>query len=145
MTGMMLTGNGAPYSGREEFITLAVVLSVGVALLVFLMKYWFDQVNRGLREHAAQMVELKDSLQAEVHKNNEKINERIDKLEERTNQEIGELRQDMNDLKGEFSMIYVQRDEFYRYMNGMEANVKDTNSKVDRILMMMTEGRGKGQ
>ena len=47
----------------------------------------------------------------------------------------------MNDLKGDFATTFVQRDDFFRYMNGMETSIKDTNSKVDRILMLMTDRR----
>ena len=47
----------------------------------------------------------------------------------------------MNEIKGEFATTFVQREDFFRYMNGMEANIKDTNAKVDKILMIMTDRR----
>lgn len=132
----------AAYLSIEQFITMAAtVLSVLGGALIFLIKHWFNQVNKGISGNSKRLEQIKEELQEELQRNNEKINERIDHIEERTNQDIAELRQNMNDLKGDFATTFVQRDEFYRYMNGMEANIKDTNSKVDRILMLLTERR----
>lgn len=47
----------------------------------------------------------------------------------------------MNDIKGDFATTFVLREDFFRYMNSMEENIKDTNSKVDKILVMLTDGR----
>ncbi len=132
---------GAVYLGTEQFITLVSVLGVFGAVLVFMLKHWFGQVNGGISGNSRRLEEVKEELQTEMQKNNDKINERIDHIEERTNQDIAELRQDMNDLKGDFATTFVQRDDFFRYMNGMETNIKDTNSKVDKILMLMTDRR----
>lgn len=132
---------GAVYLGTEQFITMAAVLSIAGAALIFLLKHWFGQVNGGISDNSRRLEEVKEELQTEMQKNNDKVNERIDHIEEKTNQDIAELRQDMNDLKGDFATTFVQRDDFFRYMNGMETNIKDTNSKVDKILMLMTDRR----
>lgn len=132
----------AVYLGTEQFITMAVVLSIAGAALIFLLKHWFGQVNGGISGNSRRLEEMKTELQEEIQRNNEKINERVNHIEEKTNQDIAELRQDMNDLKGDFATTFVQRDDFFRYMNGMEANIKDTNSKVDKILMLITDRRG---
>ena len=132
---------GAVYLGTEQFITLVSVLGVLGAVLVFMLKHWFGQVNGGISDNSRRLEEVKKELQTEMQKNNDKINERIDHIEEKTNQDIAELRQDMNDLKGDFATTFVQRDEFFHYMNGMETNIKNTDSKVDKILMLMTDRR----
>ncbi len=132
---------GAVYLGTEQFITMAVVLSVAGTVLVFLLKHWFGQVNGGISGNSRRLEQIKEELQEELQRNNEKVNERIDHIEERTNQDIAELRQGMSDLKGDFAATFVQRDDFFRYMNGMETNIKDTNNKVDKILMLITDRR----
>ena len=121
---------GAVYLGTEQFITLAVVLTVLGTVLVFLAKHQFNQITGGISSNGKK-----------IDEQIEKMNERINRLEEKTEQELTDLWQNMNDLKEEVALTFVQRDEFYRYMNGMEANIKDTNSKVDKILMLMMTGR----
>lgn len=132
---------GAVYLGTEQFITMVALLSIAGAALIFLLKHWFDQTNKGIAENSQRLESVKEDLQNDIHKNNEKISERIDHIEEKTNQDIAELRQDMNDFKGDCATMFVQRDDFFRYMNGMETSIKDTNSKVDKILMLMTDRR----
>ena len=133
---------GAVYIGTPQFVTMASVLGTLVAAFVFLLKHWFDQTNKGIAGNVKKLDQIRVELQEELQRNHDKINDRIDHIEERTSQDIAELRQDMNDLKGDFATTFVQRDDFFRYMNGMEANIKDTNSKVDRILMLITDRRG---
>lgn len=132
----------AAYISAEYFTAVSALLGMMVTALGFFLKHWFGQVNKGISRNAERQEQIKAELQEEMQRNNEKINERIDRIEEKTYQDITELRQDMNDLKGDFATTFVQRDDFFRYMNGMEANIKDTNSKVDKILMLITERRG---
>ena len=136
---------GAIYIGTEQFITLAAVLTVLGTALVFLAKHQFNQITGGISSNGKKMEQMKEELHCEIKNNNDKVNERIDHLEEKTMQDITALRQSVNDIKGDFSTIFVQRDEFYRYMNNMESSIKDTNSKVDRILMIVTERRGSNE
>ena len=79
-------------------------------------------------------------MQQDIQKNHDKVNERINKLEDKTNADITELRQNLNDIKGDFATTFVLREDFFRYMNSMEENIKDTNSKVDKILLIVTDG-----
>lgn len=137
----MMTGTGAVYLGTEQFITLVAVLSVLGAVLVFLIKHQFGQITNGIAANSKKLEDVRTDLQADIKKNNDKVNERIDKVEEKNNREIAELRQNVNDIKGDFATTFVLREDFFRYMNSMEENIKDTNSKVDKILVMLTDGR----
>ncbi len=132
---------GAIYLGTEQFITLVVVLGVLGSVLVFLIKHQFGQITNGIAANSKKLEDVKTDLQEEIKKNNDKVNERIDKIEEKSNVEIAKLRQDVNDIKGDFATTFVLREDFFRYMNSMEENIKDTNSKVDKILVMLTDGR----
>lgn len=131
----------AAVNTQEFIITASSVLGIMVTALGFFLKHWFGQVNSGISENNERLVQIREELQGELQRNYEKTNERIDHIEEKTSQDIAELRQGMNDLKGDFATTFVQRDDFFRYMNGMETNIKDTNSKVDKILMLITDRR----
>lgn len=134
--------DGAVVNAQQLVIPVAGILSLLVAGLGFFLKHWFGQVNSGISRNIERLEQFKQDLQDELQRNYEKSNERIDHIEEKTNQDIAELRQDMNDFKGDCATMFVQRDDFFRYMNGMETSIKDTNSKVDKILMLMTDRRG---
>ena len=132
--------NGAIYLGTEQFITLVTVLSICGGILVFLLKHSFNQINNGIAGNSTKIESIKNDLQQDIQKNHDKVNERINKLEDKTNADITESRQNLNDIKGDFATTFVLREDFFRYMNSMEENIKDTNSKVDKILLIVTDG-----
>lgn len=132
--------SGAIYLGTEQFITLVTVLSICGVILVFLLKHSFNQINNGIAGNSTKIESIKNDLQQDIQKNHDKVNERINKLEDKTNADITELRQNLNDIKGDFATTFVLREDFFRYMNSMEENIKDTNSKVDKILLIVTDG-----
>ena len=132
--------NGAIYLGTEQFITLVTVLSISGGILVFLLKHSFNQINNGIAGNSTKIESIKNDLQQDIQKNHDKVNERINKLEDKTNADITEIRQNLNDIKGDFATTFVLREDFFRYMNSMEENIKDTNSKVDKILLIVTDG-----
>lgn len=133
--------DGVVVNAQQLVIPVAGIMSLLIAGLGFFLKHWFGQVNSGISKSVEQVERIKQELQNELQRNNEKTNERIDHIEEKTNQDIAGLRQDMNDFRGDCATMFVQRDDFFRYMNGMETSIKDTNSKVDKILMLMTDRR----
>ena len=135
--------NGAIYLGTEQFITLVTVLSICGGILVFLLKHSFNQINNGIAGNSTKIESIKNDLQQDIQKNHNKVNERINKLEDKTNADITEIRQNLNDIKGDFATTFVLREDFFRYMNSMEENIKDTNSKVDKILLIVTGNRRK--
>ena len=135
--------NGAIYLGTEQFITLVTVLSICGGILVFLLKHSFNQINNGIAGNSTKIESIKNDLQQDIQKNHDKVNERINKLEDKTNADITEIRQNQNDIKGDFATTFVLREDFFRYMNSMEENIKDTNSKVDKILLIVTGNRRK--
>ena len=106
----------------EELITLAIVLGVGFSLLIFLAKQQFKDIKDGIAQTTQQIKE-----------NDKKTNERIDKLESKTEAEIA--------IKGDFATTFVQREDFFRSMNGVEDSIRKMDNKVDRLLI---NSSGKG-
>lgn len=147
--------------GKEQFITLAVVLGVGVSILIFLLKYTFDNITKSIKANTASTAALEINLKAEmaasnkelqlnINKSIDKTNERIDKLEARTEDEIANIKRQMGDIKGDFATSFVQREDFFRVTNKMEdaireqsrkldQNVQDQNKKLDQMLLMLTK------
>ena len=107
----------------EQIITLSVVLGIGFSLLIFLAKTQFNDIKNS------------------IEKNNENTNKRIDKLEDETNAEISSLKKDISDIKGDFATSFVLREDFFRAMNGVEDNIRETSRKVDKILILMGDKR----
>ncbi len=121
---------GAVYLGTEQFITLATVLSILGGAFLFLFKHQFKQITDGIAQNANKIDEQIETLNA-----------RINKIKEKVDQDITGLREELGNIKGDFAITFVQREEFYRYLNGIQSDIKDTNTKVDQILMLMTTGR----
>ena len=103
----------------EQIITLAVVLSVGFSILIFLAKTQFNDIKNSIKE------------------NNDNANKRIGKLEDKTNEEIGNIKNEISSIKGDFATSFVLREDFFRSMNGVESNIKETSRKVDQVLILM--------
>lgn len=160
---VLTAASGAVYLGTEQFLTLVTVLGVFGAVLVFLVKHQFNEITGSIKENQDKLQEstetgreemkdfqekmtqqLSDSIdkvKAEIKSNNDKVNVRIEKLQEATNKDVAELKQELNDVKGDFATSFVLREDFFRAMNGVEDNIRETGRKVDRLLMLAGDGK----
>lgn len=127
---LLTAASGAVYLGTEQFLTLVTVLGVFGAVLVFLVKHQFNEITGSIKEN-------QDKLQ----ENSDRVNVRIEKLQEATNKDVAELKQELNDVKGDFATSFVLREDFFRAMNGVEDNIRETGRKVDRLLMLAGDGK----
>lgn len=127
---LLAAASGAVYLGTEQFLTLVTVLGVFGAVLVFLVKHQFNEITGSIKEN-------QDKLQ----ENSDRVNVRIEKLQEATNKDVAELKQELNDVKGDFATSFVLREDFFRAMNGVEDNIRETGRKVDRLLMLAGDGK----
>lgn len=127
---LLTAASGAVYLGTEQFLTLVTVLGVFGAVLVFLIKHQFNEITGSIKEN-------QDNLQEST----DKVNVRIEKLQEATNKDVAELKQELNNVKGDFATSFVLREDFFRAMNGVEDNIRETGRKVDRLLMLAGDGK----
>lgn len=123
---LLTAAPGAIYVGTEQFITLAIVLGVLMTVLTFLMKHQFNEITNGIK-----------ITNGRLQENNDKINASIGKLEDKTNAELSNIKKEMSEIKSDCAITYVQRDDFFRVMNGMEESIRETNRKVDKVLIMI--------
>lgn len=114
----------------EQIITLSLVLGAGFSLLIFLAKQQFNDIKNGIAQTKQQ-----------IRENDKKTNERIDRLENRTEAEIANIKNELGGIKGDFATTFVQREDFFRSMNGVEDTIRKIDNKVDRLLMQ-NGGRG---
>lgn len=143
---MAIATTAAPALDSITFLTAVIVVLWGG--FIFLAKYQFSQMNKSIETNQSELnksqketkealhnfqlavrrdfSESVEKLSAEVKINNEKVNGRIDKLQ-----------QELNDVKGDFATTFVLREDFFRAMNGVEDNIRETGRKVDKILLLM--------
>lgn len=103
---------------------MAGVITVALGVITFFLKTWID----GIKASAEETKKL-------IKENDEKVNKRIDKLEDETDRDIANIKQELNDIKGDFSTMFVLREDFFRALNGVENSIRSIDSKMDKILM----------
>lgn len=107
---------------------MAGVITVALGVLAYFIKRWFkDSEDRD------------KTIQDQIVKNDEKVNERIDKLEDKTRNDISKLKQEVNDIKGDFATSFVLREDFFWSMNGVEDRIKSVDGKLDRLLLIQNK------
>lgn len=115
---------------------MATIVTLGIGVMGFFIKRWFDGMEQRNKETQQKIEQGNRAIQERIEKNDKKVNERIDRLEEKTDKDIKNIKQEINDIKGDFSMSFVLREDFFRGMNGVEDKVKSMDSKLDRLLLM---------
>ena len=103
---------------------MAGAITVGLGILTFFIKGWFNSIMANTEE-----------IKEQIRENDEKVNKRIDRLEEDTDRDIANIKQELNDIKGDFATTFVLREDFFRSMNGVEDRMRSIDSKIDKLLM----------
>lgn len=154
--GILLTAAepGTIYLGTEQFITLVMVLGICGTILIFLAKHQFGNFDSGIKNLNSVIPALKSSLEEkiqdsndgleeqlrrQIQENNDRVNERMERLEEKGSHEISSIKKEISEIKSDCAITYVQRDDFFRAMNGVEENIRETGRKVDKVLMIIGE------
>ena len=149
--------SGAIYLGQEQFITLAAVIGILGAVLIFLLTHQFSEMVGAIHDSGQELqsikeelgkrsssshAELEKELRKQIKEMNDETNRRIDKLEERTEGDIAGIKKELGDIKGDFSTSFVLREDFFRSMNGVEDQVRETSRKIDQVLLLINEKKG---
>lgn len=107
-------------------VILTGVVGLGFGLLTFLAKQQFHDIKSGIKD-----------TRKKLEESEEKTNQRIEKLERKTDEEISSLKKEVSDIKGDFAISFVTRDEYFRSMNSLEDKVKGIDGKMDQLLFMI--------
>lgn len=110
---------------------MAGVVPVAIGALGFFIRSWFQSLHNETESIKRDM----DGIRRKIEENDNRVNLRIDKLEDRTNDDIENIKKDLSGIKGEFATTFVQREDFFRSMNGMEDVIRRMDGKMDRLLL----------
>ena len=110
---------------------MAGVVPVAIGALGFFIRSWFQSLQKETDSIKGDM----DGIRRKIEENDNRVNLRIDKLEDRTNDDIENIKKDLSGIKGEFATTFVQREDFFRSMNGMEDVIRRMDGKMDRLLL----------
>ncbi len=61
---------------------------------------------------------------------------------EKSEQRVDEVEEKLDNLKSDLPFVYATREDFIRAMNNVDMNVKDINSKLDKLIDHMIKGGG---
>lgn len=104
---------------------MTAIIGLGGTVMMFFIKRWFNQIEEKDKE-----------IKEIIEKNDQKVNERINKLEEKTEGDIQQLQKDLSNIKGDFALSFVPREDFFRIMNGVEDRIKNIDQKIDKLLFI---------
>lgn len=110
---------------------MAGVVPVAIGALGFFIRSWFQSLHKETESIKRDM----DGIRRKIEENDNRVKLRIDKLEDRTNDDIENIKKDLSGIKGEFATTFVQREDFFRSMNGMEDVIRRMDGKMDRLLL----------
>lgn len=103
---------------------MAGVMTIGLGAMGFLIKGWFNGIQKQNEE-----------IKTQNKENYEKVNSRIEKLGEETDRDIANIKKELNDIKGDFATTFVLREDFFRSMNGVEDRIRSMDGKLDKLLI----------
>lgn len=126
-----------------DLISGALVVAVALAMLKWLLKKQIDDLFSSVTSTQKSVVETKTELIGIIKENDKKTDERIAKLEEYTHQEIGNVKEELNHIKGDFATMFVLREDFFRFGNGVENKMQTMDQKMDKLIMMVGERKGR--
>lgn len=126
-----------------ELLSGALVVTVALAMLKWLLKKQIDDLLGSVSSTQKSVVETKTELIEIIKENDKKTDERIAKLEEYTHQEIGNVKDELNHIKGDFATMFVLREDFFRFGNGVENKMQTMDQKMDKLIMMVGERKGR--
>lgn len=127
-----------------DLLSGAFVVAVALAMLKWLLKKQIDDLFSSVSSTQKSVVETKTELIEIIKENDKKTDERIAKLEEYTHQEIGNVKEELNHIKGDFATMFVLREDFFRFGNGVENKMQTMDQKMDKLIMMIGERKGSG-
>lgn len=103
---------------------MAGVITLGLTVVTFFIKQWFNNLTSQT-----------EKIEKKIDENDKSVNKRIDELEQKTENDIKELQNEIKSIEKDFPIVYVQRDDFFRSMNGVEQQMRNINDKIDKLLI----------
>lgn len=103
---------------------MAGIITLGLGIITFCIKQWFNNLHSQT-----------EKIEKKIDENDKTVNKRIDELEQKTEKDIKDLQNELKAIEKDFPIVYVQRDDFFRSMSGVEQQMRNINNKIDKLLL----------
>ncbi|MBS5299613.1 MAG: hypothetical protein KHY39_00960 [Clostridiaceae bacterium] len=113
----------------SEPITIGMVASVIIGVLVYLAKMMINDIKSSISGFG-------DRLDTAM----KSFDERIDKVEEKHEKDMKQVQAELNNIKSDFPMTFVLREDYFRTMNSVEGKMTSIDEKLSKLLLNSVGG-----
>ena len=113
----------------SEPITIGMVASVIIGVLVYLAKMMINDIKSSISGFG-------DRLDTAM----KSFDERIDKVEEKHDKDMKQVQAELNNIKSDFPMTFVLREDYFRTMNSVEGKMTSIDEKLSKLLLNSVGG-----
>ena len=113
----------------REPITIGMVASVIIGVLVYLAKMMINDIKSSISGFG-------DRLDTAM----KSFDERIDKVEEKHEKDMKQVQAELNNIKSDFPMTFVLREDYFRTMNSVEGKMTSIDEKLSKLLLNSVGG-----
>lgn len=103
---------------------MTVVISGALTIIVWFLKSYLSNIQATNEQQNKKLAEV-----------DEKTQRRINAVEEESRNEIKRVDRELADIRGDFSTMFVLREDYFRAMDKMDGNFRDIDRKIDRLLI----------
>lgn len=103
---------------------MTVVISGALTIIVWFLKSYLSNIQATNEQQNKKLAEI-----------DEKTQRRINAVEEESRNEIKRVDRELADIRGDFSTMFVLREDYFRAMDKMDGNFRDIDRKIDRLLI----------
>lgn len=103
---------------------MTVVISGALTIIVWFLKSYLSSIQATNEQQNKKLAEI-----------DEKTQRRINAVEEESRNEIKRVDRELADIRGDFSTMFVLREDYFRAMDKMDGNFRDIDRKIDRLLI----------
>lgn len=119
----------------EYVITFADVMTGVVTVVIGILGFFARGYLKTLQSSIDNIKQQNNETKRENKEMYKALNERIEKVKVETDTDIENIKKQINDIKGDFSMTFVLREDFFRSMNGVEDRMRSIDGKIDKLLL----------
>lgn len=113
----------------SEPITIGMVASVIIGVLVYLAKMMINDIKSSISGFG-------DRLDTAM----KSFDERIDKVEEKHEKDMKQVQAELNNIKSDFPMTFVLREDYFRTMNSVDGKMTSIDEKLSKLLLNSVGG-----
>ena len=113
----------------SEPITIGMVASVIIGVLVYLAKMMINDIKSSISGFG-------DRLDTAM----KSFDERIDKVEEKHEKDMKQVQAELNNIKSDFPMTFILREDYFRTMNSVEGKMTSIDEKLSKLLLNSVGG-----